>query len=77
MNIPADQFFACSALPINQHAAVGRSDNGDLLAHRFNGNAFAHDVETVFQLAPQQIVGLLQPAVRQRVAGDEQDVLQG
>src|ERR1700757_3251163 len=76
MDVAADQLLAGPALAINKDAAVGWRHDCDLLAECLRGHAFADDVETFFQLVPQQVVSSLQAPVRQSIARGQQSVLQ-
>ena len=76
VNIAADEFLAGSAFTVDQNAAVGRRHDGDLFAQRLDRNAFTDDVKSLFQLMPEQVVGLFQSAMRQRVARSQQRVFQ-
>src|SRR5947207_13862492 len=76
MDVTAHQFFARSAFPIYKDAAVGRGNDRDLLAQRFGWNTLADDIEPFFQLMPEEVIRLFEPAVRQRVLSDQQRVFQ-
>src|SRR5688572_13128013 len=76
MNIPADQFLACTAFAVNQDTAVGGSYDRNLFPQRFDRNAFSDNVKALFQLVPQHIVGLFEAAMRQGITGDQQRVFE-
>src|SRR6266446_3947854 len=76
VDVVADQLLAGSAFPVNKNAAVGWSNDGDLLAQRLRRNAFTNDIESFFQLMPKQVVGSLETSMRESVAGAEQRVLE-
>src|SRR5213593_177178 len=61
VNVAADQFLSGSAFAVNKDAAVGRSDNRDLLSQCLGGYAFPNDIESLFELMAKQVVGLLEP----------------
>src|SRR5438105_655034 len=76
MDVTADQFLAGSAFPINKNAAVGWSNDSDLLAQRLRGHAFTDDIESFFELMPEQVVGSLETPMRESIAGGEQRVFE-
>src|SRR5712691_9641370 len=67
--------FACTALTVDQHAAVGRRRDGNLLAQRFHGNALADNLVAVTQFASQQLVFIFEAALLNGVANQNDDLL--
>ena len=70
-----NELLARTAFTVNQHAAVGRGRNGDLLAQRLHGNAIADNLVAVTQFAPQQLVLIFETALLNGVADQNNDLL--
>ena len=69
-----DEFFASAALSVDQDAAVGGGGDSDLLAQRFDGNAFANDLVCDGLVRCAELIFILQAALLHGVA-DENDNL--
>src|SRR5713226_4209642 len=70
------KFLARAALAINQHAAVGRSGDGDLLAQRLHRHAFADDLVAKAQLGAQELIFFLQAALLDGIADENDDFIE-
>ena len=70
-----NELFAGTALTVDQHAAVGRRGDGNLLAQRFHGNAVADNLVAVTQFASQQLVFIFEAALLNGVANQNDDLL--
>src|SRR6202030_2489634 len=70
-----NQLFARTALTVDQHAAVGRRRDGNLLAHRFHGNAVADNLVAITEFAAQHLVFVFEAALLNGVANQDDDLL--
>src|SRR5579859_6229546 len=69
------QFLACSALSVDQHAAVRGGGDGNLLAQRFHGHAIADNLVAMPQFVSQEQVLFFQAALLDGIAHQQDDFL--
>src|SRR5258708_29401033 len=67
------EFLARAALAINQHAAVSRRGDRNLLPQRFHRHAFADDLIAIAQLRAQKLILFLQAPLLNGVADEHDD----
>jgi len=71
-----DEFFARAAFPENQNAAVGGGGDGDLLAQRLHGNAFADDLMAMAEFGAQGLVFFFKATLLHGVANQNDNFFQ-
>src|SRR5258708_6073173 len=67
------ELLARAALAINQHAAVGRRGDRNLLPQRFHGHTLADDLIAMAQLRAQKLILFLQAPLLNGVADEHDD----
>jgi len=70
-----NEFLARAALAVDQHPAVGRRRDGNLLAQRLHRNTVADNLVAVTQFAAQQLVFIFEAALLNGVANQYDDFL--
>src|SRR5262249_10065564 len=73
---PSDQLLAGAAFAVDEHAAVGRRGECDLLAQRLHRYAFTDHLVALLELGPQPAILLLQSQVFERILHDDNDLLE-
>src|ERR1700674_909109 len=68
------ELLAGTTLAVDQHAAVGRRRDGNLLTHCFHGNAVANNLVAITQFAAQQLVFIFEPPLLNGVANQDDDL---
>ena len=71
------QFFARAGFAIDEHAAIGRRHQPDLLAQRFHRHAVAHDQAFELQLLLEIGVFLAKALGLDRVLNQDQGFIEG
>src|SRR5208283_2162253 len=77
MQRPRDEFLAGAAFAINEHAAIGGSGDGDLLAQSFHRHAVADHLVAMVKFAAQHQVFFLQAALLDSIAHEDRDLFEG
>src|SRR5208337_2822412 len=77
VQLPRNQLFPGSTLPVNQHAPIGRRGYSDLLPQSFNRHALADYLIAVPQFASQQLIFILQAALLDCIANQDNDFFEG
>src|SRR5260370_218559 len=70
-----NELLARTAFTVDQHSAIGRRRNGNLLTQRLHGDAVANNLIAVTQFASQQLVFLFEAALLNGAAAQHNDLL--
>src|SRR4029077_2188995 len=71
------KLLACTALTVDEHSAIGRGRDGNLLAQRFHGHTVADHLVAVTEFASQQLIFIFEAPLLNGIANQDDDLFEG